>query len=366
MKLYKAQVISNYDYTETGIIQVSSTSFAGNKFVRYTSPYGGHHNPITGDKSGFFAIPAKGSLVLVAQTEDEDDFYLISIIHQSDKRKTTNTIKQIKNKKPVDESLYTLFPGKPQQLKFSDHKGNALILSHGSSPKMNRENIKAELRSGLGKRLSLIDTPIINRIILETEEKDGVYITSRQSDVPTDLGSRHLLLRTGGMIQGLAQHGIDLTVIDGLEFDISNESAGVYAAPGVNFGNINITSKHKDINITTDGIAGKVMIRSKGSNGLVQINADGSIIIKAPNDNIYVESGGDLNLYAENNLNIEARNNVNIKAGSRAVMSGSSATVSLETDAVLDGTFVHLAPAGGVSPATGAEGATNITNDYGD
>jgi len=363
MRLYEAQVISNYDFTETGMIQVSSTSFAGNKFVKYTSPYGGFHDPFSGEKAGFYGIPSKGSLVLVAQTEDEEDYYLISVIHQPDKRSTTTSIPSIKNSKTIPRSVYKLFPGMPQQIVLSDHTGNKLTLSHSHKPQMNEENIRAELKSGQGKKLSLIDTPLVNRIILETEEGDGIDVTARQPEVPTDLPSRHLRLRTGGMMQTLAQHGIDMLVVDGLEFDIANESTGAFSTSGLQFGNVNITSKHKDVNITTKGQGGRVMIRSKGSDGVVQINADGSIVIKAPNDNIYVE-GDNINIKASSNLNIEAGNNVNIKAGNQAVMSGAGATVSVATDAALDGAFVHLAPAGGVSPATGADGAPNIVNDY--
>ena len=365
MRLYEAQVISNYDFTETGRVQVSSTSFAGNKSVKYTSPYGGYHDPYTGDKSGFFSIPPKGTLVLVAQTEDEEDFYLISVIHQPDARESYDSIPSVKTAKTIPKSLYKLFPGTPQQIVLSDHTGNKLTLSHAHAPKTNRENIKAELRSGQGKRLSLIDTPLINRIVLETEEGDGIDITARQPEVPSDLPSRHLRLRTGGMMQTLAQHGIDLFVVDGLEFDITNESTGVFCTSGLQFGNVNITSKHKDVNITTKGELGRVMIRAKGSQGVVQINSDGSIIIKAPNDKIYIE-GNDIDIKASSDLNIEAGNNVNIKAGNQAVMSGSAATASLSEDAVLDGAFVHLAPAGGASPARGAESSPNILNDYED
>ena len=365
MRLFEAQVISNFDYTETGRIQVSSTSFAGNKSVKYTSPYGGQYDPYTGEKSGFFAIPPKGSLVLIAQTEDEEDFYLISTIHQPDKRVTTLTPEKSKKTRPIPVALYELTPGFPQQIILSDRTGNQLTLSHGAAREMNVENVRAELKSGQGKKLSLIDSPLSNRIILETEEHDGMVITARQPEVPSDLPDRHLLLRSGGMIQEIAQHGIDLLVADGLQFDIINESTGVFATSGIQFGNVNIKSKHKDINITTKGGAGRVLIRAEGTDGVVQINSDGSIIIKAPNDNIFIEANN-INMKAASDLNIEAGNNINIKAGNQAIMSGSQATLNLTNDAALDGAFVHLAPAGGVGPANGAESSNNITNDYGE
>lgn len=366
MKLYEATVVTNYDSTHSGRFQVSSTSFIGSRPVYYTSPYGSYHNPLDGQKSGFFGIPAVGQRVLIAQTVEEEDFYYLGSVFKPDFGVDNNlTPLPMINAGPVPEEIYNQFGGVPQKCVLRDPYGNRLTLSHSYSPVVNQEVNMIELRSGIGKRLALIDSPMLDRIILETDQGDGIRIGSQGSSPPKDLGPNHFIARTKGPMQLEAGTRMHISVVEGTDLIIENKSSQALSTSGVHSGNVNIKSKHKDINITTDGTSGRVLVRAKGSNGVVQINSDGSIIIKAPSDSIFIE-GENINIKANSNLNIEAGENVNIKAGSQASMSGSNATVSLAEDAVIDGNFVQLAPPGGVPAATGADSAEEVTNDYGD
>lgn len=371
MKLYEAEVVNDFDYTKSGKIQVSSTDFPGIKTAIYTSPYGSMYNPLSGKASGFFGIPCRGRRVLVAQTENEKEFYFISVIHIPDFTHNEDTILSMVGQGPVPNDVYRQYGGNPGQMVVMDPYGNRLTLAHAYSPEPNKETNKAEISSGLGKRLALIDSPLINKIVLETELNDGIEITSIQPNPVKGLGPNHMLLHTKGVMQQFADAAIDIVVVDGLELNIENKSTTYNSTSGVQSGNVNIKAHHKDVNITAmnasknDTIAARVMIRAKGAQGLVQINSDGSVIIKAPNDQIFIEGSG-INIKSSSNVNIEAADNVNIRAGGRATMSGSTAVLNLEEDAALDGNFVYLAPGGGVPAADGAESADNITNSYGD
>jgi len=314
MKLLRADVVSNTDIYQTGSFQVSSTSFSGPKWCVYTSPFGGLHNPYDGQKAGFFAIPSVGQSVLIAQTDDEvggDNYYLISVIHEMDNRKGGDSIKEVADAGPVPDDLYKLYPGSPQKVILRDAYANRLVLSHSYSKEQNKEANRAELIGSKGKRLSLDESPLVNRVILENEYKDGFYLSSDESPISPDMGKRHMILRTLGMMQHLSEFGIEMIVSEGTEFTLANESTGINAANGLPFGNVNLRSKYKDINITTDGDSGKVMIRGLGDSSVIQLNSDGQIIIKAPSDSIYIE-GNDISLKAANALYLQG-NAVSIK-----------------------------------------------------
>lgn len=363
MRIYEAEVTSNIDLGETGVLSVSSNSFPGEKKVLYTSPYGGFHNSMDGEKAGFFAIPTRGEKVLIAQTVESDNFYFLAVVHQTEFRHDGSTLKNVKDAKAIPKETYKQFRGVPQKIVLKDPKGHKLTLSHAYGKTINNENSKAQLKSSRGKHLTLTDTPQVNRIELRNEFGDGLELLSEAPNPAGDKGSRHLSLVTQGYASIFADAGIDILVAEGTELNIENASTTQASLSSIPTGNVNITSVNKDINLTSRSAVGKIMIRAKGSEGLVQINSDGSIIIKAPSDNIFIE-GDNINIKASSNLNIEAAGDVNIKAGGQANMSGSNATVSLSEDAIVDGRFVQLAPPNGVSLATGADSAEEIVNEY--
>lgn len=368
MKLFKAEVTSVIDVFQTGSFQISSTSFSGNRGCIYTSPFGGLHEPISGQKAGFFAIPSVGQQILVTQTDDEnngDVFYFLAVIHSSDNRKDGDSIPAVAKAGPIPDEVYKSFPGAPQRLVFRDGYGNRLVLSHAYGKKVNREVNRAELIGSGGKRLALDESPMINRISLENEFKDGFYLTSNASPM-SGMGERHMLFRTVGMMQHLSEFGISMDVTEGTELSLTNNSVGVNAAEGIPFGNVTLRSKYKDVNLTSEGSNGRVMVRSLGDSGVVQINSAGEVIIKAPNNSVYIE-GNDINVKATNSLNLGAPS-INIRGdNSVTITGGSTGTLSLTSaEATLDGTLVNLGPPTPPTAAQSPGSAPNYTNDYGD
>jgi len=369
MKLLTASVISNTDIYQAGRFIVSSTSFTGPRSCIYTSPFGGLHNPIDGQKAGFFAIPSIGQTVLIAQTDDVggDNYYLISVVHDIDTRSDGDSIPVVARSGPVPKELYDLYPGSPQKVVIRDAYSNRLVLSHAYAPEKNKEVNRAELIGSKGKKLSLDESPLVNRISLENEYRDGFYLTSDISPISPDMGERHMILRTVGMMQHLSELGIEMIVTEGTELTISNESTGINSGGAAAFGNVNLRSKFKDINITSDGETGNILIRSLGSDGVIQLNSNGDIIIKTPSDkNVYIESGN-INIKAEETLNLEAQN-VYIKGNNATTISGGGSSVLdlTPSDASLGGTLVNLAPPTPLQAPNGAETRTAIQNDYGE
>lgn len=367
MKLLKAGVVSNTDIFQTGNFTVSSTSFTGTKACIYTSPYGGFHEPIFGNKGGFFAIPGIGQQILIAQSADDkgDVFYFISVIHANDNRTDGDAIPVISKAGPIPDEMYKSYPGSPQKLMLRDSYGNRFVLSHAFSETKNREVNRAEVIGSKGKRLSLDESPMINRISLENEYKDGFYLTSDASPASTDMGERHMILRTVGMMQHLSEFGIEMVVTEGTDLSLTNNSVGINSDGSI-YGNVNLRSKYKDINLISEGSEGKVLLRSLGTDGVIQLNSDGDIIIKSPNKAIYIE-GNEININAAGSLNLGGAN-VNINGTqSVSITGGSTSTVSLTSaEATLDGILVNLGPATPPAAATSPNSPQQYQNDYGE
>jgi len=363
MNLVEATVISNFDIFETGLFEVSSTYFQGVRTVTYTSPYGSLYNGLDGKKGGFFAIPSVGQTVLISQTTGADAYYLITVVHDPDTRSDGNSIPEVANSPGIPSDIYNLSPGIPQRVILSDSKGNSLVLSHGyATDEQNIESNSIQVKTKTQK-LNIEDTPAVNRISLENVYGDCIRLAQTQTD-NSDMGTRHLLLRTAGIIQALAEQGMDLIVTEGTEIDINNLSTGVNKDGSEKWGNINVVSENKDINLVTKGDSGRVMIRSMGGDALVQVNSTGEVIIKSAKS-ISIDADEDINIKAGNNLNIQAGSDINILAANTATMTGSSSTVLLTPVAAsLDGPAVQLAPVTPVPGAGGAAAAEVQTNDY--
>lgn len=359
MKLYEAQVISNNDYGETGHLTVICNDIGEAPItVSYTSPYGAMIN--RGEKGGFFAIPDPGEKVLITQAENSSRWYFLSVIHEAAGQQTDNQIVEDKNVKPVPKSLYALRRGKPQQVILRDQKGNQLKLSSAYNKNF---NIKAELKSQGGKKLLLSDSPKADHISLKTEKGDGLKITSKECGASPP---RSVELESKGPVKLFSREStIDMQVIDGREVNIRNSSTGFNSDAGTNYGNINVESIWKDLNFTVHSSEGKIMIRAKGADGLIQLNSDGDIIIKAPSDRIYLQADN-IDIKADSNLKLEAGQNIDIKAGNICNVSGRIGSVFLAEDAAIGGVLLHVQPSTGVPIAGAADSPDDVTNEYGD
>ena len=357
MKIFEGQVISNVDFTESGEISVLCRDVNDYPIqVTYTSPYGSFFN--RGQKSGFFAIPDPGEFVLIAQPENRTTYYFLGVIHKPLAPKGKNEIKDNIGAPHIPSEIYGMRRGRPQQLLIRDQKGNQLKLSSAYNRNF---NIKAELRSHSGKKLLLSDSPKLNCIWLRTDKGDGIKLTSGEAGASA---ARSIEVETRGPVKLISKEsGVDVLVVDGREINIRNESTGFNSIDEVPYGNINLESLWRDLNFTVYHDNGRIMIRTLGTNGLIQLNSNGSIIIKAPNNAIYFES--DTLDFKARQIRIDADETIDIKAGDTAVISGRSAAVSVSQDAIIGGEYLHLNPLTGLPTAQNANTPPEVNNDYG-
>lgn len=360
MKIVEAEVISNKDAFQAGGLTVYSKAVGEYQFnVIYTSPYSAPYD------GGFFSVPEEGSYILIVKPEGSNTWYFMSCIHSSlGQIPKEAERKDLKNKSLIPESVYKTRGYKPQQLLFQDPQGNFLKLSHSKSPE--EFNIKAELSSSLGKRLILSDSPKMDTVILRNEHGDKLKISSSPNGMSA---GRSIEADAKGPVSITSRESdIDVRVVDGREITIENTSTGFndanwYPNEEKRYGNVNLKSKWTDINITTDSQSGKVFIRSKGSDSLVQINTDGSMVIRAGKD-VSIQSEGSIHLKAEEELNLQGTS-VNIK-GETVKVSGQTSNLNMDDNVAIQGVRVDLNPVNPLLPAESATPESPVTNRYGD
>lgn len=363
MNPIKAQVVDNSDATAKGNLVVFSKKVSENYFmVRYTSPYWSH------ESGGMLAVPQPGSYILIVKSEDTNEwFYLTSIVEALDPEKSEAIIKNTRNE-ILDKS--SEFRGKPQQIVIQDPKGNALTLSSRYNPDF--FDVRAELKSHVGKKLILSDSPTMDAIILRTEEREGMEgygarlkLTSR-GDITSPANAAEL--ETVGPQKFLCKESdMDLLVVDGRELTIRNRSTGLNKNPGEpeRYGNVNIESENNDINLTVYEEDGSVFIDSLGGAGLIQLDSGGKVTIHGA-QGVAIVSESDINIKAANDVNLEAGNDLNLRGGNIASMSASVlASVYGGAGAAIDGGRVDLGANGREASPVQDTSVEVVTNNYG-
>jgi hypothetical protein len=357
MKLYEAQVVENGDLSERGKILVYCPKLSENLIsVIYTSPYA------AGWEGGFIAIPEVGEQVLICQPDESISWYYQStIISTNPALPTIEESELIETDNLLPDSDIYKARGVPQKIVLKDTRGNQLSLKALANNKF--LNIGAELKSSVGKKLLLSDSPKMDCVILRNEHGDGIKITSSADPVSP---ARALELHSRGPQKFISRESqIDLIVKEGRECNITNESTGLNrnSAEPEKYGNINISSKNKDINLTVFEEDGKVFIDALGSNGIIQIDSGNKITIWAT-DNIEIRSGKDIKLKSDSKISIESGSDINIKSGGNLNLDASRITnIRSDSNVNIDGSQVHL-NSGSSSPANGTD-VQKLNNSYG-
>ena len=354
MKVYTGQIKESIDATKKGRLKVLSEE-KGLVDVFYTSPFGGNFSPE--GKAGFFAIPEVESWILFLRSDSRPyEYYYLSTIHKNIATERSSEGRAVVNDR-VEQGHFP--PGlysdsKPSHLIIQDRKGNKIRLNHKDDP-TKPSSTGIDLITRDKKKLLMSDTPQSYGIYLLNEQSDGISIASDYKDGYTagpKLAPRQIDINTAGPVKITSRKSsIKMLVKSGQDINIRNESVGAFnLVPPPNvagfspiptlepFGNIRVSSDVRDVYITagdghkfmqlTLGQAAwsplthksRVIIRSEGEQGSVIIMSDGSIVIRAPKDNIYIHGGG-VHIKAEQELRMESKGDINILAGNSIKMS---------------------------------------------
>jgi len=357
MKILTGVVESNKDLLSRGTLYVSTKD---EEFltVIYTSPYGGGFS--SEGRSGLFAIPENNSRILFVQTDSSPyEYFYLTTIHAARFDDGTGESPIVGNN--LEEGLIpkgVYVSGKPSRVMLRDPEGNKLSLNYVSDKD---EGILkgVELATKDQKRILLSDNPQAYGIFIKNEEDDGIIISSRykggHSAGPL-MPPRSIEMRTKGKINVYSSKGsIDLTVNDGADINIVNKSwgfggsiippipfAGPPLVPGLfPYGNIRLSSDVRDVYIHAGqkhrslqrpppvslGLVAwpgtihrsRVMVNAFGQFSTIQMSSDGSIVIRAPYESIYLH-GKNIHIKGELGVNIESKLGLNLTAGTTIKM----------------------------------------------
>lgn len=310
-KMFIGSVVSKVDVMKSGAIQVNHPILGKPVSVAYSTPH-------FSKGCGFFAVPEKNSVVLVAEVpfgkalfnRKVKRIYIATIPFPDVDLVKPGTVFTDEEALP-DKDIYK-FRGRPMKYIWKSLGGHAFIMS--DLYEANEFNQKIEMKSALGKQISLDDTK--DCIIAQNEHGDHIKLTTGNGGAPQQ-ASRSLYLKSKGDHFYESTNGtMEIEVVDGGNLNIVNGSKGKMAAPeSSDWGKVNIMAQNNDVTITANKGMGtsmadipSVFISTIGNNSVIQINSRGkmdiqinkgiNIISEAEDINI-VSQQGDINLTAE-------------------------------------------------------------------
>lgn len=337
MEILKAIVEPYRSFDPENIINAVLLPGPVNIKVKYTSP--NHQRYFY----GLFAPPTVGSEILV-YSDNSEYYYLTTIVgHGEMLGKISKDIEG--NAAPLysDRKMFDPF-GNPTAMFFKNHKDAGLKIQNyyaQGEPIVNQ----VELKSSKNQQIILSDSPQANGVIIKNSPGDyiclGGPVQIPYTPNPTKgYIPRGMEINTFGTQQCIVGHGsYKIQVTEGRDITLTNTSEGLYKLknlsesstggdPGLMWGNINLISKWRDINIFTDNPspnAANSNIFISTQKGIVQINSGGDIkLFSKFKVTVQAESGIDL-LSTGGDINIEATGgNVNIKGGINTNVEGTT------------------------------------------
>ena len=309
-EIKRAKVVSTVDPSNEGRFKVKFAPHfkeSESAYVVYTSP---NYSTYEG---GFFAPPVNDSEVLVIKADDNNYYYLSTIV--APPRLIKSLFNKLKSAVIAGKKIFNS-SGQPKVIYLTNPKGAGIKISNyyevdGSEIPRDKVTVK----STQGHRLVLSDNPYMDCVILRNKDGDGITITSNENPVHS---SNSIVIKSKSSQRHVADAGeFRMTLTDGRDVIIENNSTGVNSGEGSPYGNVNLVSKWKDINIYTTGAGnpiagdpGRVLIST--ANGIIQLNSGGNVTIYAKGD-ITLASEQDINMEA-NNINLRARNNIDLRS----------------------------------------------------
>lgn len=305
--------------------------------VKYTSPF------FNRNEHGMIAIPAIGSEVLISWEQTTNSYYyLTTIVSHPISLGITNY--NLSNTL-VPKEIYRDGRDVPMVVTFKDQKGGGLSVWNSYDPDV--IVAKTEIKSVTEHKVILSDTPSMDGVYIRNRSGDGTTFTDQSNDVH---GAQSIDTKSKGSNRTVVREGEHtVTVTDGRDMIFWNNSTGANkdACQPRRYGNVNLVSSNKDVNIYTEGDNGDIFITTHGGDGIVQIKAAGDIDIYSKKK-LNIHTTGDINIKSDANINMEAIN-INLKASQNIQLKAAS-QIKVGADAAInigDGVPLNLNKPGG-------------------
>jgi hypothetical protein len=300
------------------------------KVINWTSPFssGGLGTIST-------PIPAKGVTVLVCQPEGSDSWYYLG---STGKKSIDNPNTAID---PYEDTVAPFNRGVDVGGKIKGGTGlqddtviqNDLGCGLELSQTRGKKNqvIHTKTYTPQGKKVLVSDSPGIDSVIMDSNNGSKITVTSEPQG-QLGLASQSVQIDTVGPQRFFNyEDQTDILVEDGRELQILNNSTGFNKGVGStseHYGNVNLQSKWRDINIFTQAESGRVFIeclkedgvnqvielQTHGPDSTIRIIATGKVDISA--DSVGIAATNSIDIRSEGNLNLAAGGAVNIQSGS--------------------------------------------------
>ena len=393
IQLRAGTVVDTADITNKGIIQAMFADSAGkSEPVKYVSPYGTK-------ESAFIGIPGVGSQILVLYEDNPNlatglggNYYIGSVIsgqpggnygipsvdelaaeadaptsYTSSDKVGLNTPSKLPSTPTVPPRLKDNFFSQkswgdipmamrglyeargvvPQQIGMTTDWGDSLIFSNRNNPAIGEDEAdlpfqdhKVALRSGKGKKLELIDSPIVNGLTYSNEHTGLDYlIWCSKANVNSPFSEGEFHMRTHGPVNLYTLWSrFHIWIEDGYNIDLENKSSDskAFLTTGPKG-----TPRHSDRRRDSEGklmsglpdpgtgpyssrkgvfgnqTTGCINLLSHNNNiTLRAMNPDSVIYINAPGERckVIIETGGSVDINADKKITIQSQTEVEINA----------------------------------------------------
>ena len=426
MKFKIGTVTSNTDITRTGRLKVAfdlqENEVAQSESVRYVSPFGN-------SKAAFVAVPGPGSTVLCGYSDNPLDsgdtmkgwFYLGSVmgVNPTEDRlggevgpgpqlkpvpgrrqveragdytptdrkpgtygppSTPNEVAYpLEGNSPFPDVFAGMYDAKgltPEVIGLTGDRADSFLIhnrSRGNKATMPFQDYVSEIRSGNGKTVRCVDSPIVDGIVIANEHKGKDYIIfSSGNSEESPFAAGELYTRTHGPINThTLESNIHMWIDDGRNIQVENKSSGENAPYGPRNGD-------RGTNETTGSPAsrvgdakqwtgndteafgnesyGCVQVWSHHNNVSLATNAENSVIhidASGANSKIVVRTGGTVDIVANKKITLTSDTEVELNAptvklnGTGAngqVQALAEGNIKLESKSTvdIDGEAIHL------------------------
>ena len=341
-----AIVVDTTDPSRSGCVWAHIEGFTAESTpIQYTSPFG------TNGQGGMVAIPTSGTKIIVCSPMGTSKWFYMSTCFESEPNQAEGGKISDTEISPVERAKPDLYSarGIAQGMQVKGQRGGGLEINESYAPEGNVKgfNVSTRVKSPKGKKVTLSDNPHTDAISLETPG-----VTLKITDNPkSGVSSPNAFdLRTEGPTSLKCRSEMDLVVgVDGREVNILNTAQGATWGDTINQGNINIQSKHKDVNVFSKGVTGRIFIETineEGQQQLIQLQTRG------PDSNIVIKATGKVMIDADQGLELNSQSDINITSGSN-VNIRAAGTINNKTGGNfnVDASEVHLAEPASVPSA---------------
>ena len=371
MKFIIGTVVSTLDVTKTGLMKVGfdlqNKGESQDEWVRYVTPYGNKD-------AGFIAIPESGSTVLCAYSDSiggagglmRGYFYMGSLIGVNateDRLVDSNPLMggqetspkgeyidseqedggvygpptkegeyamiAPKDRRPFPEAFKELYDAKgftPEIIGLAGNRGDAALVrnrSRGNKGDLPFQDHMTEIRSGSGKTIRCVDSPIVDGIVMSNEHKGKDYFifsTGNSEMSPFAEGEFHT--RTHGPINTYTlESNIHTWVEDGRNLELENRAGGKYSPSGDRNGSRTTNEDEGSPDSRIDDIGnedfGCVKVWSHHNNVSISALEDNSVVhVHAPGGNtkVIVKTGGTVDIVADKKITLTSQTEVELNA----------------------------------------------------